>query len=70
MIGYSQTSNWYSVDVPDDLIMDEFLTIEGFIFTVEKLPKQHDELFFARTIKIYADLLGHRAFPEDATTIH
>ena len=60
----------YSVDVPDDLIMDDLITIEGFISTVDQLPKEHDDLFFARTIKIYADLLGHRSFPEDAITIH
>ncbi len=37
------------------------LTIEKLVDAVSILPKQTDELFIARTIKMYADLMGHRA---------
>jgi len=44
----------YKVDISE-------LTIEGFVGEVGKLPRQTDELFIARTIKLYVDMLGHRA---------
>ena len=37
------------------------LTIEELVLEVSKLPKQTDELFVARTSKMYVDFMGHRA---------
>ncbi len=51
----------HSVDVPDQLMESNDLTLEQFVEEVGKLHKQEDELFVSRTIKMYADLLGHRS---------
>jgi len=51
----------YKVDVPDQLLDTPELTIEGLVEEVGKLPRQEDELFIARTIKLYVDTMGHRS---------
>ena len=59
----------YNIDVPDWLVMNSELTMEMFVAEIAKLPREKDELFIARTFKIYVDLIDKRAF-EDGETIN
>ena len=56
-----------NIDVPDWLVMDSELTMEKLVAEVAKLPREKDELFIARTFKIFSDLVGRRTFEDGAT---